>query len=198
MRLPSRESGLTLIELMVGIALIGILATLGVSSYQAWIQNTRIRTAAESIQSGIQMARAEAVSRNASVQLDFRGTNSAWTVCVSPAAPGSCPNPDDATTVQSRGVKEGSSADINVVVSDAGPYVFNSFGTMTSPVPAAVTGLVSIGVDVSASVLPAAESRDLRIVIGVGGSSRMCDPDTGLSASDPRKCPQIYQEIANE
>jgi type IV fimbrial biogenesis protein FimT len=108
---------------------------------------------------------------------------------VSPAAPGSCPDPDDATTVQSRAASEGSSADINIVASDAGPYVFNSLGTMTSPVPAAVTGLVSIGVDVSTSVLPAAESRNLRIVIGVGGNSRMCDPDTGISASDPRKCP---------
>lgn len=190
MKLPNRKSsGFSLVELMVVIALLGVLATLGVSSYQAWIQNSRIRTAAESIQGGIQIARAEAVSRNASVQFDFRGTNSAWTVCVSPLAPGACPNPDNATTIQSRTASEGSSADINVVASDAGPYIFNSFGTMTSPVPAAVTGLVSIGVDVSSSVLSAAESRDLRIVIGVGGSSRMCDPDTGISASDPRKCP---------
>ncbi len=188
MLLPNRKSsGFSLVELMIVIALLGVLATFAVSSYQAWIQNTRIRTAAESIQGGIQMARAEAVSRNASVQLDLRGTNSAWTVCTSPVAPGACPDPDDATTIQSRAASEGSSSDINVIASDAGPYVFNSFGTMTSPVPAAITGLVSIGVDTS--VLSAAESRDLRIVIGVGGSSRMCDPDTGISASDPRKCP---------
>jgi type IV fimbrial biogenesis protein FimT len=172
-----KSSGFSLVELMVVIALLGIIATYAISSYQAWIQNTRIRTAAESIQGGIQLARAEAVSRNASVQFDFRGTKSAWTVCASPVAPGACPNPDGATTIQSR------------AVSDAGPYVFNSFGTMTSPVPGGVTGLVSIGVDVSTSVLPSAESRDLRIVIGVGGSSRMCDPDPGVSTSDPRKCP---------
>jgi type IV fimbrial biogenesis protein FimT len=184
-----KELGLTLVELLVTIAVIGVLATLAIPSYMAWIQNSRIRTAAESIQTGLQMARAEAVSRNVSVQLDFRGTNSAWTVCVSPAAPGSCPDPDDATTVQSRVASEGSSADINVVASDAGPYIFNSLGTMTSPVPAAVTGLVSIGVDVSTSVLPAAESRDLRIVIGVGGSSRMCDPALPAAGTDPRKCP---------
>jgi type IV fimbrial biogenesis protein FimT len=188
MMLPNRKSsGFSLIELIVVIAVLGIISTFAISSYQAWVQNTRIRTAAESIQTGIQMARAEAVSRNASVQFDLRGINSAWTVCTSPAAPGACPDPDDATTIQSRAASEGSSSDINVVASDAGPYVFNSFGTMTSPVPAAVTGLVSIGIDTSA--LSAAESRDLRIVIGVGGSSRMCDPDTGISASDPRKCP---------
>lgn len=185
-----KEIGLTLVELLITIAIIGVLATLAIPSYTAWIQNSRIRTAAESIQTGLQMARAEAVSRNASVQLDFRGTNSAWTVCVSPVAPGACPDPDDATTtVQSRAASEGSSSDINIVASDAGPYVFNSFGTMTSPIPAAVTGLVSIGVDVSSSVLSAAESRDLRIVIGVGGSSRMCDPALPVAGTDPRKCP---------
>lgn len=189
MKLPNRKSsGFSLVELMVVMALLGVLATLGVSSYQAWIQNSRIRTAAESIQGGIQIARAEAVSRNASVQFDFRGTNSAWTVCASPVAPGACPNPDDATTVQSRAASDGSSADITLVTSDGGPFVFNSFGVMTSPVPGA-GGLVTVDVDVDTSVLPAADSRELRIVIGVGGSVRMCDPALDTAGTDPRKCP---------
>jgi type IV fimbrial biogenesis protein FimT len=184
-----KELGLTLVELLVTIAVIGVLATLAIPSYTAWIQNSRIRTAAESIQTGIQMARAEAVSRNASVQLDFRGTNSAWTVCASPVAPGACPNPDDATTIQSRAASEGSSADINIVTSDNGPFVFNSFGVMTSPVPATADGLVSIDVDVDTSVLSASESRELRLIIGVGGSVRMCDPALDTVGTDPRKCP---------
>ena len=185
----SKAQGFSLIELMVGIAIMAVLASLALPSYKAWIQNARIRTAAESIQNGIQVARAEAVKRNSPVQFDLRSTHSAWTVCTRPAVPGSCPAADDATTIQSRAAGEGSSADITVTTVDAGPYVFNSFGAMISPVPTAADGLIRIGVDVSTSVLSAAESRDLSIIIGVGGGVRMCDPDSTLSATDPRKCP---------
>lgn len=187
---PNRsQRGFSLVELMIGIAIMAIAVSLGMPSYKAWIQNTRIRTAAESIQSGIQLARGEAVKRNLRVQFDLRGANSAWTVCISPAVPGACPNPDDATTIQSRAVGEGSSTDITIVASDALPFIFNSFGAMASPVPSAVNGLVTIGVDVNTSVLPAAESRDLRIVIGVGGSARLCDPALSTTGTDPRRCP---------
>jgi len=189
-QLPNcRQRGFSLVELLIAVALIGILTALGMSGYTAWIQNTRIRNAAESIQSGIQMARAEAVKRNVSVQFDLRGTKSAWTVCVTPGVPGSCPDPDDATTIQSRVAKEGSSADITVTASDAGPFVFNSFGALTSPAPTAANNLVSIAVDINTSVLSAAESRDLRIVIGVGGITKMCDPALAVGGTDPRRCP---------
>ena len=60
---------------------------------------------------------------------------------------------------------------------------------MTSPVPAAASGLVTIGVDVDTSVLSAAESRELLVVIGVGGSVRMCDPALDTAGTDPRRCP---------
>ncbi|MGZ8982415.1 MAG: GspH/FimT family pseudopilin [Methylotenera sp.] len=185
---PNRgEHGFSLIELMIGVVLIGILASLALPSYRVWIQNTRIRTAAESIQNGLQVARTEAVKRNSSVQFDLRGTHSAWTVCERPAVPGECQSIDNATTIQSRSASEGSSADINIS-GDAGPFVFNSFGAMVSPVPIAGS-LVEIDVDVSTSVLSATESRELRVVVGVGGNVRMCDPATSLLASDPRKCP---------
>jgi type IV fimbrial biogenesis protein FimT len=176
-----RSAGFSLIELMIGIAIMAIVVSLAMPSYSAWIQNTRIRTAAESIQNGLQVARAEAVRRNARVQFAF-GVNSAWTVgCVTVVEP-DCP-----AVIQSRTASEGSSADITVATSDAGPFVFSGLGAMVSPVPAAANGFVSINVDVSTAVLSAAESRELRVMVGIGGSTRMCDPAI-TSATDPRKC----------
>ena len=183
MQIQSKQSGFTLVELVIVIALLIILASFALPSYQKMTQDSLIRTAAESIQNGLQIARGEAVKRNANVQLDLRGTDSAWTVCVSPAGGGACPNPDDATTIQSRAVGDGSSTNVDITVSDAGPYVFSGLGVMNSPAPTAVSGIISIDVKNGSS----AGSRDLRVAISVGGSSKSCDP--ALAASDPRSCP---------
>jgi type IV fimbrial biogenesis protein FimT len=142
-------------------------------SYSAWIQNTRIRTAAESIQNGLQMARAEAVKRNVSVQFVL-SDGAAWLIGCE-TVNSTCP-----ADIQSRTVGEGSSSDI-IVETDAGyTVVFNNLGAVnTSPAPFSQ-------VDIDSSV--ASADRPLRITIGVGGNIRMCDPSPTLSSTDPRKC----------
>ena len=50
------ERGFSLVELMVTVAVLSLLMTLAVPSFNEWIQNGRIRTAAESIQNGLQVA----------------------------------------------------------------------------------------------------------------------------------------------
>ena len=58
------QQGVTLIELLTALIIIGLLFGLGVPSFGGWIQNAQIRTAAEAIQNGLQLARVEAVRRN--------------------------------------------------------------------------------------------------------------------------------------
>ena len=187
--------GFSLIELMIGIGILGILTALAFPSYKAWIQNTRIKTTAASILNGLQIARSEAVRRNAPVQFVL-GANSDWTVgCVTvvadPVPPAVTP-PGCPATIQSRSTSEGSTTNITVTLADtlgtATPanttVVFNNLGGLAAaPVPFA-----QVNVTVSTAVLPATDAKPLRVTLGGGGNARMCDPSPSIPTSDPRHC----------
>lgn len=185
---------------MIGIGILGILTALAFPSYKAWIQNTRIKTTAASILNGLQIARAEAVHRNASVQFVLGanpdgtvpclgGGGSCWTVgCVTvvaePVAPAVTP-PGCPATIQSRPTSDGSTTAIIVTpdVPANTTVVFTNLGGLSAP-PAPFQ---SVDVTVSTSVLPAAQSQPLRVTLGAGGNARMCNPSV-TSTTDPRKC----------
>jgi type IV fimbrial biogenesis protein FimT len=200
--------GFSLIELMLAIAVLAILTTLAFPSYKAWIQNTRIKTTAASILNGLQVARSEAVRRNASVKFVLGanpdgttpclggGGTSCWNVgCVfvvaDPVPPAVTP-PGCPASIQSRSSSEGSTANIIVALYDATgtlapgntTVAFTSLGGLAAaPAPFAWTD-----VSVSPTVLPAAQSTPLRVTLGTGGNARMCNPNASIPTSDPRHC----------
>jgi type IV fimbrial biogenesis protein FimT len=67
--LSRHKCGVTLIELMIGMTVISCLLLVGMPSFTHWIQDLQVRGAAESIQSGLLLARSEAIRRNRPVQL---------------------------------------------------------------------------------------------------------------------------------
>lgn len=194
------QNGVTLIELMIGLAIVGILIAVAAPSFNSWIQNAQVRTAAQSILDGLQLARAEAVRSNAQVRFNLSSTTGLvdWDICSTAASP--CPA---SSVVQSRSNTEGTvNARIGVYEQDDG-LVHTNYATPVaagSEMPTYVTfnGLgqvVTTGnncndaefsrLDVTNAVYPAAR----RLVIEVscpGGQVRMCDPS--LSGSDPRGC----------
>lgn len=172
----SAQRGVTLIEMMIGIAILGILMAVGLPSYRAWIQNTQIRTAAESVLSGMQLTRNEAVRRNINVQLVL-GAQSSWTISV----------PSTAEQIQARDFSAGSR---NVTVTPtpgaATTITFSSLGRVVANADASAI-ITQLDFGVPAAILSATESRDLRIRVGAGGDVRMCDPKV-TDASDTRFC----------
>ncbi len=177
-RLLKIARGFTLIELMIGLAIVAIVLAMGMPSYSVWILNAKLRAAAEAIQSGLQLARSEAVSRNAPVSLTM-GAGSSWVVgCVTAAA--TCP-----ASIQSRATGDGSSTAVTVAPAST-VITFDNLGRMSSPVPAGGATFTTINVGLDTTVLPASKARNLNITIGIGGNVRLCDPHA--SSTDPRAC----------
>lgn len=163
----SDQRGVTLIELMIAIVIMGILFAVGLPSYRAWIQNTRIRNAAESMQNGLQLARAEALRQNASVTFALT-TGSGWTVTMG------------ATVIQTKSANEGTE-NVTVTTAPAGAtaVTFTGFGRVTGATP-----ITSIAFNTS--LLSSGEARPLTVTVKPGGEVKMCDPAVGTG--DSRAC----------
>lgn len=160
-----RQFGFSLIELMIGLAVLAVVMGIAVPSFKVWAQNAKVRTVAESMLGGLQRARAEAVTRNANVSFVLGADASSWSVNVV----GGTSNPIDSRS----GNEAGAGVYLTVVPSVATTVTYNSLGGVTtnqdnSNAPTQIT--------IDTSALPSGDNRPLRIMLGTGGIPKMCDP----------------------
>jgi type IV fimbrial biogenesis protein FimT len=190
LRARASQHGFNLIEILISLAVLGVLISLGAPAFSGWLQNQQIRAAAEAILNGVQVARGQAIGRNLAVQLALMPDLTGWTVCEATVAP--C----DLTTapnlvIQSRAHEEGtSSARILTAPDGAVAVTFSPLGSRVanfdaSPVLDRVNVSNPAGGDCQAIGGP---MRCLAVVVSGGGSIRMCDPTPGIAAPDPRAC----------
>lgn len=181
---PALQAGASLIEAVIAMVVLGILVAMGVPAFTEWLNNAQIRTAAESMLSGLQTARNEAVRRNANVQFTLTNPTviggTGWMVSIVGSG----------QQVQAAAAGEGSrTAIVTPTPSDAYAVTFTGYGRTPEP-PANLNADGSsllTQIDFDSSVLSAAASRELRIVITAGGQIRMCDPNIG-DTTNPRAC----------
>ncbi len=173
--------GVTLIEMMIALVVLGLLITLALPSYSTWIQNTQIRNAIESLSNGLRLARTEAVRRNVAVQMVI-GPGASWTVSF--GAP-------PATTIQSYSGEGAALASVSrfsgtppVADATATTITFNGLGRVV----ANMDGSASVTqIDVDSASNPG-DARELRVAIDpASGNVRSCDPQVSAS-DDPRYC----------
>lgn len=169
------QRGFTMIELLITIVIVATLAALAFPSFQSMLANAQIRTAAQALHDGLQLARVEAIRRNERVVFT-KGTESGWVVSTDTLG----------TTVQTRPYTEGSrSATVVVEPLDATKVTFNALGRVVANTDAS-SSIRRLEIDVPASVLSADRSQNLQIDVTTGGSIRLCDPN--VAAGVGRGC----------
>lgn len=164
----SYQTGLTLIELIVTLAIAGLLFFFVVSSFGGVMKSFQVRNAGEALLNGVQLARGEAISRNQNAEF-ILGANTAWKVRLAGSA----------VDLHSRESAEGSTDVVRVTDPIAATTItFNPLGGVIANADASGT-LTQI------DVIAQGTSRTLRLNIGAGGRPKLCNPN---KADGPTAC----------
>jgi type IV fimbrial biogenesis protein FimT len=196
------QRGMSIIEVMIAVTLAALLMALGAPSFIKGAQSRQIRTAADGLQAGLQLAKTEALRRNRNVKFTLRN-DTGWTVgceTVDATLDGTeqvCP-----AEIQKREALEGSvnartgfAEVVAATGSAAGTALFSDGALTFTPLGRVTTGTLGPGNNAlfkisnptgGACVADGGEMRCLQIIVSSGGQIRMCDP--AIAAGDPRAC----------
>jgi type IV fimbrial biogenesis protein FimT len=192
------HSGFSLIELMVTIAVMGVMLAAAAPVMQSWITDSRVRTAAEAFQNAARVAQGEAIRRSRTAVLML--TDSEPTLDAEPADGGqrwvvrllerSIDDGEDASLFVRGGAEPAAG---EVTVQGDALTCFNAFGQLTT-LTSKATGL-DAGCEAPADsaarefAFTREGGRTLKVLIARGGQVRLCDADKTFSDSDPDGCP---------
>ena len=192
-------TGFSLIELLVGLAIVAMLLALGLPAFSNSLANAKIRASASAFHSSAQFARSEAIRLNGGVELiltadaaiaanvqtvvpSLTGSN----VMVRYRIPGST---DPYTFLQSKSAQEGSlqSGGGNSVHTTASTatLVFDGSGA-TDQAAQATFSFTNPAGGACADAQGVGPMRCLNVRISVTGQTRLCDPV--IAAGDSRAC----------
>mgnify|MGYP003334391963 CR=1 FL=1 len=198
------QAGFSIIEIAVTLVVLGMLLATAVPSMSAWIRNAKLRNQAESLQTGLQQARNEAVRRNRPITfyLVSNGTStvlnnsctvsasgSSWVVsvrdpgsaCAAAPATTSADSANPLIVVKRLGTEGSTGVSVSGLASDgstaASSVTFDTLGRPSGNLRRIAVNYASAQTD----------DRPLRVDITPAGMVRSCDPLI-TSTSDPRRC----------
>ena len=202
--------GFSLLELLVGVAILGVMMAFAIPNFRSFFVNMRVQAVAENFLSGVQKARAEAVSKNMQVQivltdnpivagiqnsvtpLPGNGTSTSagrnWVVRYQNV--NNDPTCQAYCLVEAKSSADGSSGggdfDSTIFVaapSWGGAIAFTPLSNSMSP-----TTLVKFSSTTAACQEAGGPVRCIAVLISPGGQSRMCDPNPAIPVGDNRHC----------
>jgi type IV fimbrial biogenesis protein FimT len=170
-----RARGFTLVELLVGIAILSLLLLIALRPMTDFIGNVRIRNTADSIASGVRLASVEAIKRNRPVQFILAGGG--WRV-FDPD-----PDPNVGGIIQDEPFVDGT---LTIAPQPAGTskLSYSAFGQFLNRNPDDDSEPLR-RVDVSSPAMDTNQT-NLRVVIDplIGVGVRVCNPDIAKSEAD--------------
>jgi type IV fimbrial biogenesis protein FimT len=190
--LMPRHHGFSLIELMVILAIVGVLFMVGAPELRQYTVNTKILAAAQGLMGAMQQARAEAIRLNTTVEVvitdsnDLTNPNSVTGTATGRSWMVRAFNPTTAayTLVNAKASTESALVGVVAVNAPATTVTFNALGgtTLASPTTFAFTAEgETCGTGASGGF------RCINVVVTPGGRSQVCDPAIS-TAGDARAC----------
>jgi type IV fimbrial biogenesis protein FimT len=204
----SISSGFTLIEVLVGLALLSVLMSLGLPSLNAYIANAKIRAAASNFSASAQFARVQAIRLNARTHdvggvmrpnLELILTNEAPLAANVDSAVLSTTGKNwmvrslnagttTFTLLEGKAAAEGSqqgSGNSPVVLTGSDSRL--GFDGLGGTVPTGTTASFDFSNPSGGACVPQGPMRCLRVQVSAGGQVRLCDPAV-TTAGDARTC----------
>ena len=192
------QRGFTLVELAVTMMLVGILTALALPPVMEWVAISRLRAAAEALQSSVRFAQAEALRRSRSTALVL--SHQSPQVGATPVNNGqrwwvqTLLRSGEQASEQQFLQNSTEPASMNVVMEGPAVLCFNAIGRQVS-----LSGVSNgLGFDCTApsttttytsyTFTNTRTTRRMRVQVGLGGEVRMCNPDKTLSDEAPDGC----------
>lgn len=194
-----RSRGMTLIELMIGLAIVALLLGIGMPAFNAFIANSKVRNAAEALQGGLALARATAMGRNQNVEFVLTNevvdlgnvgtvtpaTNGMhWLVRVLDSSTGTYELVESKSGYEGSGQSAGASS-VQVAASSA-TIAFRGLGGTQGMAGTATFDFSNPGAGACHTTATPAPIRCLRVQVSIAGQVRVCDPST--TVPDTRAC----------
>jgi type IV fimbrial biogenesis protein FimT len=189
-----REAGLGMVELLIGVVILGFMVAMAVPSMTTWVRNARVRTVADAVQSGVRLAQAEAQRRGHTVMLFRTSSSDCLTNAVANvdgpfwqvrALPGTLINDQPSEAVQC-GVLTDVQTGVNITSSTTA-LCFGGDGRQATLVNPDGIGVNCTAAAATFDIAPSTanrESRPLRVTVSLAGAVRLCDPSKASTAPD--------------
>lgn len=182
--LSAKHGGFTLIEMMIVVVIVAILTVIGLPSVAEWLENSRTRSVAESVQNGIRFAQSESARVSRFTKFVPSNSGSGWSVKVVQLSGSSSPIDTMTNTV----LQTSPAGNLDFVsISPPTVLEFNDLGRVYYSSSEAGT-YAPVGTDISYTVTNLKGPRKLTIKVSAAGKIRMCDPDKTLSSTTPDGC----------
>lgn len=171
----NKQRGIGVIEIVVCLAVLGILILRGLQPLVVWLQNQQLRRSSDDMVDGVLIAHGEAIHRNLPVEISF-GPGTGWTVREVTSG---------AVIQTQEGLPDAALRALNGV--PATTVTFDSLGGVAANADGSppVTK-IDVTHPAAGACQPSGALRCLRLTISAEGRPRVCDP---LATSrDPRRC----------